>query len=82
MDLFWVQIFADNTKFTESQVYIYVPTDASIQKSEITSCSIWRFGRLQIRWAILKMWNQDGFIDSMNSYVPVENDANEYPPLN
>jgi UPF0755 protein len=23
------QIFADNTKFTESQVYIYVPTDAN-----------------------------------------------------
>jgi UPF0755 protein len=23
------QIFADNTKFTESQVYVYVPTDAN-----------------------------------------------------
>jgi UPF0755 protein len=30
------QIFADNTKFTESQVYVYVPTDANWSQ-EITS---------------------------------------------
>jgi UPF0755 protein len=29
MDLFSTTNFADNTKFTESQVYIYVPTDAN-----------------------------------------------------
>jgi hypothetical protein len=57
----------------ESQVYIYVLQCEIIQKSEITSPYIdmealtW----LQIRWAILKMWNQDGFLltKSMNSYA-------------
>jgi UPF0755 protein len=32
-----VQQIADNTKFTESQVYIYVPTDANYSEVKITS---------------------------------------------